>query len=192
MLARAQGRPIVSLLGALQPSKGVELFLHAACDPRLADVAFFVGGPFADHCGVSFRTRVQSLVRKAPHVHVHLERMCESSFNAAVRASKVLFAAYVDFPYSSNVQGKAAQFHKPLIVTEGTLMAERCAEYSLGESIRENDLEALITTIKSLLARERANAENEYLAAKHERYAAMHSYEAVRDTMEWVLQSARI
>lgn len=191
MLARAQGRPIVSLLGELQPSKGVDLFLRAACDPRLAHVAFFMGGPLpADQCGRSFRARVRGSARNAPHLHQRLERLCESSFNAAVRASSILFAAYLDFPYSSNVQGKAAQFHKPIIVTEGTLMAERCAVYGLGEIIRENDLESLVTAIQKLLSKSSECNANKELVAKHDEYVAQHSQEAVRGAMNWVLQSA--
>lgn len=191
MLAKAQGRRIISLLGWLQPSKNVELFLRAACDRRLEDVAFFMGGPLLwDHFDPAARTRVDEYMRRAPHLHTCLEQLCENRFNAAVAASDVLFALYTDFPYSSNLQGKAAQLHKPIIVTAGTLMGERCQEYRLGECIPENDLESLVSAIRRILSQaERRQPDDEALTL-HDRYAAIHTHDAVRDAMDWVLRSA--
>jgi hypothetical protein len=191
MLAKAEGRPIVSLLGALQPSKGVELFLRAACDPRLADVSFFMGGPLPlGQFDPTFRARVEDCMHRAPHLHLCLERLSEDRFNAAVRGSDVLYAAYIDFPFSSNVQGKAAQLHKPLIVTAGTLMADRCSEYCLGESIPENDLESLVSAIQRILSKSRERTHDKEVLERHDAYAASNNPEAVHVAMEWVLRSA--
>ena len=44
LLRKADGRPIVSLVGALQRSKGIELFASLVADSRMADVCFFLGG----------------------------------------------------------------------------------------------------------------------------------------------------
>lgn len=191
MLGKAAGRPIVALLGALQPSKGVELFLRAACDPRLADVAFFLGGPMPlELFDRAFVARVEEWIRHAPRLHCRLERLSEDRFNAAVGASDVLCAPYVNFPFSSNVQVKAAQLHTPIVVTDGTLMAERCRHYQLGECIRENDLESLVAAIRKILSDPVDRRGDSSIRALHDQFAAMNGPAAVGEAMEWVLASA--
>lgn len=191
MLAKAEGRPIVSLLGALQPSKGVELFLRAACDPRLADVSFFMGGPLPlGQFAPTFRARVEDCMHRAPRLHCRLERLSEDQFNAAVSASDVLCASYINFPFSSNVQVKAAQLHKPVVVTDGTLMAARCREYRLGECIPENDLESLVAALQRILSNAPDRQNDPTVMALHDQFAAMNSPAAVCEAMEWVLASA--
>lgn len=191
MLAKAEGRPIVSLLGALQPSKGVELFLRAACDPRLADVSFFMGGPLPlGQFAPTFRARVEDCMHRAPRLHCCLERLSEDRFNAAISASDVLCASYINFPFSSNVQVKAAQLHKPVVVTDGTLMAARCREYRLGECIPENDLESLVAALQRILSNAPDRQNDPTVMALHDQFAAMNSPAAVCEAMEWVLASA--
>lgn len=193
MLEKAGGRPIISLLGFLQPSKGVELFLRAACDPRLVDLSFFLGGPMQWQAfDESSRARVEESMRLAPNLHTCLEQLPEELFNAAVGCSDVLVAAYRSFPYSSNVQVKAAQLHKPMIVTDGTLMAERCREYRLGEAILEGDLESLVHAIRRLVSTADARLQDPAIRSLHDQFAAMNSPAAVYEAMEWVLESARI
>ncbi len=192
MLAAAAGRPIVSLLGYLQASKGVEHFLHAACDQRLEDVAFFLGGTL-DLSGFSAeaRRRVQECMRRAPHLHCHLERLGEDQFHAALRSSDIVFAAYVDFPYSSNIQGKAAQLRKPTIVTEGGLMAERCRRYRLGECVPPNDVDSMVAAIRKVLADRASPKDRIDVAVSQDAFVAEHGLGALGDGMQWLLRSAR-
>jgi hypothetical protein len=191
ILEKAGGRPVVSLLGFLQPTKSVELFLKAACDPRLAGMSFFLGGPMQWQAfDEGARGRVKELMQRAPNLQMCLKKLPEHLFNAAVRSSDVLIAAYLDFPYSSNVQVKAAQLHKPIIVTDGTLMAERCRQYQLGECIRENDLESLVAALQRILSNAPDRQSDPTVMALHDQFAAMNSPAAVCDAMEWVLTSA--
>lgn len=192
MLAAAAGRPIVSLLGYLQASKGVEHFLRAACDRRLEDVAFFLGGTL-DLSGFSAeaRRRVQECMRRAPHLHCHLERLGEDQFHAALRSSDIVFAAYVDFPYSSNIQGKAAQLRKPTIVTDGGLMAERCRRYRLGECVPPNDVDSMVAAIRKVLADRASPKDRIDVAVSQDAFVAEHGLGALGDGMQWLLRSAR-
>ncbi len=59
----------------------------------------------------------------------------------------VIFAAYLDFPHSSAIQCKAADLNKPIIVSEGYLMAERTRRFSLGEVIPQGNAKALLEAI---------------------------------------------
>jgi glycosyltransferase involved in cell wall biosynthesis len=192
MLAEAKGKPILSLLGYLQPSKGVELFLRAACDPRLADVAFVLGG--ALHRGgfaPDALSRIDGLMERAPNLIRIPNTLDECSFNAAIRGSDVLFAAYVNFPYSSNIQVKAAQFNKPIIVTDGSLMADRCRAYRLGECIPENDLEALAAAIRRIVTVKACSSDDEESKRLRENFVSQHDEAAVHEAMKWVIELAQ-
>ena len=54
-------------------------------------------------------------------------------------ACDVLFGSYIDFPYSSNILAKSAVLQKPVIVSDGSLMAERVRRFRLGEIIPQED-----------------------------------------------------
>jgi hypothetical protein len=71
-----------------------------------------------------------------------------AAFNALVVACDVLFAAYHDFPHSSNMLTVAAVLEKPIIVSEGQLMAQRVREYRLGEVVPEADPAATLETLR--------------------------------------------
>jgi len=77
-----------------------------------------------------------------------------------------------------------------MIVTAGTLMADRRREYCLGESIPENDLESLVAAIRRILSAAQERTHHKELEAAHDSYTGLNSREAVRDAMDWVLQSA--
>ena len=62
-----------------------------------------------------------------------LDTECE--LNDVISQCDLLFAAYEDFPNSSNILSKAARFRKPVIVRDGYLMAERVREFRMGEVI---------------------------------------------------------
>lgn len=190
MRSRAAGRPIVSLLGHLKPSKGVELFLRVACSTEMQDVAFFLGGEMRlKDFDPAIRGRIQELLQRAPHLQRCPGRLGDDVFHAAIAASDLIFCAYVDFPHSSNIQGKAALFHRPTIVTEGTLMAERCRAYRLGECILENDLDDAIGSIRRLLSSAKewqADLEGRRL---RETFVALNGSGALADAMSWVLAS---
>jgi glycosyltransferase involved in cell wall biosynthesis len=64
----------------------------------------------------------------------------------------VVFAAYRNFPNSSNVLTKAAIFERPVLVSDGYLMAERVREFQLGEVVPEGDVEAIVQTLERMLA----------------------------------------
>ena len=66
-------------------------------------------------------------------------------------ASEVLFAAYHDFPHSSNILTKAAIFQKPVIVSDGYLMAERVRRYRLGEVIQQKNPELCAAALRRIL-----------------------------------------
>jgi len=58
--------------------------------------------------------------------------------NEYIDHADLIFAAYEDFPHSSNILTKAAAFNKFVLVNEGYLMAERIRNYQIGLVIQQN------------------------------------------------------
>jgi glycosyltransferase involved in cell wall biosynthesis len=127
-----------------------------------------------------FNDEDQELLRRTaslPNVYARFERIPDSgSFNGLVSQFDVFFAAYLDFPNSSNTIAKAALYRRPIIVGDGYLMAERVREYSLGEVIPEGDAaEAELAIRRLLMKRDGFGIEKGRKA-----YLRQHSLEALR------------
>ena len=144
----AAGRPIVGLFGHLHASKGIATFLEAARRIAGSEICFALGGEILWFYQEEEASRIRSTLAECPHVWNHLARIPnEACLNDLMRACDVIFAAYLDFPHSSNMQTKAAVLKKPLIVSDGYLMAERVRRFNMGEVIPQGDTSALIDAI---------------------------------------------
>lgn len=150
--ALAAGRPIVSLTGHLHWTKGIDIFTEVAAHPDLKDVLFFLGGDVMwRETSPEQRQKLEAMWEGLPNLLVHLRHLPEPSMNSVIAASDVMVAAYRQFPNSSNALTKAAVFQRPIIVSDGYLMAERVRNYQLGEVIPEGDVEALSAALKKML-----------------------------------------
>jgi hypothetical protein len=178
----ARGRRIVSLLGYLQQTKGVEEFLALSKDARMQNVVFFLGGePALDGFDDASVQRLRETWEQTPNVWAHLQRLPEQVMNAVLSVSDVVFAAYRNFPNSSNVLTKAAMFERPVVVSEGFLMAERVRGYGLGEVVPEGDVEALAATTRRMLTP--GYYESLAKRAKWADYREAHSVEGLKKAM---------
>ena len=142
------GRPIVGLLGHLVPSKGVVALARCA----LADSGSIVFAFAGEIHWEMFAEEEQDLLRRlktdCPHVWIHDGRIPdESAYNMLFSSCDVIFAAYHDFPHSSNTLTKAAIFKKPVLVSSGHLIAERVIRYRLGEVLPAGCSEERILSI---------------------------------------------
>ena len=150
--AFAHGRKIVVCLGHLQKTKGLLELCRAANDPVLRDVCFFFGGEVS--WSDMERSEINTILRtweKCPNVLTHLARLSDAVINALMLASDVVFAAYTNFPNSSNIMTKAAAFSRPIVVSDGFLMAERVEMYGTGKIVPEGDVSAITLAICDLL-----------------------------------------
>ncbi|NEO27907.1 MAG: glycosyltransferase family 1 protein, partial [Kamptonema sp. SIO4C4] len=62
-----------------------------------------------------------------------------AQFNGLIASFDILFIAYEDYPYSSNILTKASFLSKPVIVSEGFRLGERVKNYNLGVTIPERN-----------------------------------------------------
>lgn len=183
----AQGRPIVSLVGAIKKSKGLELFSSLAVDPRMQDVCFFLGGEVAwDGISPASRREIKATWQERANLMRYPGFIPgESAYNAVLKASDVVFAAYECFPHSSNTVTKAACLRMPLLCTEGGLMGDAVEAFRLGETIPEQDLEAAVAAVRKML---RPDWRTEYeRTTKASEYAEQNSQKAFQAALAELL-----
>ncbi len=144
----AAGRPVVGLFGHLQKSKGLLTFIEAARSPGASGICFALGGEMLWPSDEGEDNQIQLALAQCPNLWTHLERIpTEPCLGHLMQACDVLSAAYIDFPHSSGIQAKAAAFGKPLIVSDGYLMAERTRRFRLGEVVPQGNASALLEAI---------------------------------------------
>ncbi|MEO5911174.1 MAG: glycosyltransferase [Pelobium sp.] len=147
---KANGRTIVSLVGSLDKRKGIINLLMAA--ERLPkDKFFFV---FAGQLSKSSFSESELFLidnSKLSNAYFYFERIDdEPKFNALISISNIIYAAYIDFQFSSNLIGKAALYYKPLLTTSGTYMADLVEKYKLGEIVNSTDVEDIYNKLLNM------------------------------------------
>lgn len=153
LLARAAGRKVVFLGGSLDSRKNISGFSRLA---RMADPArwFFalVGRVYRDTLSDEDKHELEALAaHNAGNVFLHMEFLDdEREFNAMIQASDVLFAVYKDFPYSSNMLSKAANFKRPILVSDRYLMGEIVVRYGIGIAVPEDSSISAYVAIESM------------------------------------------
>lgn len=178
-------KKLVVCLGALQKTKGLRQLCEAAIDPCLQDVFFFFGGSV--HWGGTSpdeQSFICSVWETAPNVLTHLQRFDDSVMNELIQESDLVFAAYTNFPNSSNVMTKAAFFGKPLVVSDGFLMAERVRRHRLGRIVPEGSVPDITREIRDLCDHG-GDPEADYSG-----YYARHSDEALNNALTRVIEAA--
>jgi len=150
--AFAGSKPLVGLMGHLLPSKGTATLAAMSMDPAAEDLALlFAGEIYWDLFSAADRQVLTLAMKQAPSAMFCGARIPdERNYNALVQSCDVLFAAYHDFPYSSNTLTKAAVFEKPIIVSAGHLMASRVREYRIGEIVPAGDVKAALDAIRRI------------------------------------------
>jgi glycosyltransferase involved in cell wall biosynthesis len=169
---------LVVSIGHMRPDKGVGTLAQVALNPGASGLAFGFVGEVDWWMDAKSRAFLEQALTQAPRAMFHFNKVPEGlPYNAILRACDVMFAAYRDFPHSSNSLTKAAVFEKPIIVSEGHLMAKRVLEYRMGEVVPQDDPVATLAAIRRITDNYPA-----WLAEKNPRwqeYRAVHSHEAL-------------
>ena len=182
----AQRRPVISLMGHLTSTKRIEEFTAARQHESMRDVFFFLGGEVTwSELGESLRIEMNKVWGNAGNVFAHLCSLTDAQINAVMSISDVIYAAYRDFPNSSNILTKTAFLKKPIIVSDGYVMAERVREYELGEVVTEGNVDKIVETINSMLVDGYADELN--ARARWEDYQAVHSRDRLPKCFEQLL-----
>jgi len=174
----AGARPIVGVLGHLHPTKGVTTLARVALDPANSDLVFAFVGEIIEEAFTAEDRELLTRLKTASNVFIRYERVPDGApFNALIQACDVLFAAYHNFPNSSNILTKAAVFERPVLVSDGYLMAERVRRYSMGEVVPEKDAIQSAAGIRRILTNKSGWLDRH--RPQWQAYRAAHSTEAL-------------
>jgi glycosyltransferase involved in cell wall biosynthesis len=156
----------------------------------LNDCFFFLGGDlsWAD-TKKNIQYQLQHAWETAPNIFTYFQRITtESTLNSIIDGSDIIVASYISFPNSSNILTKAAFFKKPIVVSDGYLMAERVREFDLGEVVPEGDSEALAAAIRRTLTP--GYREELHQRARWEDYRQLHSLDRLKRVMHEIVSVA--
>jgi hypothetical protein len=184
--AFAAGRPVVGLFGHLHESKGVATFLETVGMISPSEVCFALAGEVFGNQPNGMADQIKFAAAQHPHLWHDLHQIDgDPRFNHLLATCDVICAAYWDFPHSSGLQTKAAVFQRPLIVSDGYLMAERTRRYHLGEVIPQKDPRALRDAILKLTRRpDTWRTENQ---PRWTEYSKTHSFEELKVSLKELL-----
>jgi glycosyltransferase involved in cell wall biosynthesis len=149
----ADGRKIILLIGAIDKRKGLLNLLNSS---KLLDEKkyfFLIAGKiYYDTFSTKEQSDLETLKKDIRNSFFYEQKIeTEAHINALITLSDIVFAAYIDFPYSSNMIGKATFFNKPIIVSRGYLMQEIIQKYNLGVAVNQNNIIEIANAIKSIL-----------------------------------------
>lgn len=164
------GRPIVIAAGFIQRSKGILDLLSVVSD--LPNFAFVLAGQIHWKSFNEDEVYLINCARNLENVFVLDRRLSDSELDSAISTSSAVFAAYIDFPHSSNIICKAAHYKVPVIVRDGYLMAERVRKYALGAIIADCQNPNLPEAVRECCA-EKWRTTNQ---PKWEQYLSDHSW----------------
>ena len=170
LMELAAGRRIVGLLGNITRRKGIFPFLEMAAlaHARAMPLFFVAAGDFSlNSCGKEYGAIAAACAGAPENFLLFPERIADGpDFNAYVTTCDILFAAYIDFQFHSNILTKAAAFSKPVVVSKGYVMERRTVDYGLGLAVPQSDAGAALAAVEMLLnaaAVIRPNRRDEYL-----------------------------
>lgn len=147
----SKGQPIILLAGHIQPTKGAMMFCDLADRLRNEALCFGMIGEVAwEMFPREDQKKLKSFAEQHYNLFTHLTVVADQEINDCISRSQVIFAAYRSFPNSSNILSKAVQFRKPIIVSDGYLMAERVRKFRLGIVIPEGDRDAACEAVLKL------------------------------------------
>lgn len=151
---RAAGRKIVFLGGSIVGKKNIARWseLIALADPEkwfFAQVGEIHVSTFSQEDIAAF----ERLYADSPeNLFLHPFYLSDDrEFNSVIQMSDLIFAAYRDFPFSSNMLGKAAYFEKPILVSDGYLMGDRVRRYGIGLSVHQDDVQGMVDALERLV-----------------------------------------
>jgi glycosyltransferase involved in cell wall biosynthesis len=148
---QAGDRKIIGIIGSMSKRKGMVTLLEVAQQSLQEDWFFVFAGHFSQKAfHQDFRHkqnedyyRIQDILKNGlPNCYFHFGYIPdEPQFNALIDTCDLLFAAYENFPYSSNLLAKAATFEKPIVVSQGYCMGNRVEQFEMGVTIPEGNVE---------------------------------------------------
>jgi hypothetical protein len=145
---------VVSLTGFLDRRKGFLTLMRVAKRGGALKCGFIFGGEIRwEDFTADEKLEIQQFISRPPENCLCLaRRLDDAEFDYVVQKSDLIYLAYENFFHSSNVQVKAAYFHKPMIAGPQHLISERTKRFKMGwclPKISSDDVALLLSQIGS-------------------------------------------
>lgn len=194
ILRRAEGKKIVSLIGVISQKKNLTTLLRTAdlCLKRQLPYFFIVAGEIdLPSWSGSERRYIESVIGNRPgNVYFHLKSISDGAeYNSLYAISNIIYAVYTSFYHSSNTLTKAAILGKPVIVSDGCLMAERVKKFGTGLSVPNKDVDKCLEAIIHISRN--VDFDGLPLQAQFAEYSALHSLQSLRESFGQLLAKVR-
>lgn len=185
--AKAADRKIVGLLGSQAKRKGLLTLLNVARQVDKGWFFVFAGYLSKDDFTDEQIAMLDEFIKAQPdNCFFHFARIpTESQFNALVKICDVLFAAYENFPHSSNILAKAAAFEKPAIASKNYCMGERVKKFNLGYVIDEGNVAQCVEILRKISSQ---NGGDRDLKSNFQEYRQIHSLDKLRTNLQNLLE----
>lgn len=151
-LNRATGRKIIFLGGSISRRKNISYWLNLMEVMNPEEWFFIMIGRV--YWGDLPREDVQKLrlaeVEKENFYMVDAYINDEAELNEFISISNLIFAVYKEFPFSSNMLSKAAEFEKPIVTSQNHLMGRLVEKYKIGLTVSEENYLDAVRKIEKL------------------------------------------
>jgi glycosyltransferase involved in cell wall biosynthesis len=178
---KAGDRKIIGLLGSLLLRKGIDTLVEVI-EKMDSEKFFFViaGEKPKGGEGRVVGDLLDKIVQKQ-NVFISAKRLNDGiEFNSLLNVCDMIYAAYQNFYYSSNLLTKSALFKKPVIVSARGLSAERVEKYKTGKIVRIANVGDVIEAIISL-------SENPLSGCDYDGYAYNHRTDRLEGVFDEVV-----
>lgn len=188
---KACGRRIIGTLGSLSKRKGMLKLLNTAEEMKNEPCLFvFVGQMYEDSFTQKENAFISEFVSKSPE-NCYFDFSFipdEPHFNMLVSICDVLTILYENFPYSSNLFSKAAEFQKLVIGSDSGCIGNRIQKYNFGIPVNTDSIISVKCALKYLLV----NYNQLLKDARFEDYLTMHSRKNIDIAIESMLQRVNL
>jgi len=127
----AAGRPIIGAIGPVTRHKNIGTLLRIAKNRR--DWHFLIAGLVFPQALTPMEKSLMADVNQMANVTLVPEYLPHDEMNALTAMCDVQYAAYTNFPHSSNKLVRACEYRTLLVVAETGYMAEMVTRYRIGE-----------------------------------------------------------
>jgi hypothetical protein len=177
----AKGLPIIVLAGTLYEQRGINLFLRTAmANPQW----FFALVGELKHVSDDTMMLLGSFLRYHPHSFYYPEKVLDDrQYNGIIKTSDVVWNIHLDWPGSSNTLTKAAEYEKPVVVSNRHLLGERVRKYRLGETCDETSVSSVSKAFAEILN----GSVEEWVTKKRpmwDEFRKLNSFEHVHSALE--------
>lgn len=186
--AKAAGRKIVGLLGALDKRKGFLTLLEASQKVTNHWFFVFVGGLSEQSFTNIELAKIQEIVKSNPdNCFFHLTPVPDGPlYNAIVQSCDILYIVYENYFHSPNTLTKAAVFQKPVIAGKNHCTGERVEKFNLGYMIEEGSVAQCVNILEQL--HEELSTGHLSIQPDFEGYRELHSIEQLKAAFKKVLE----